>query len=486
MDNHSSMLNKRRFWSIRFLVCCFFKAFLLVSADENEFRLIRDVMSRYDKRIRPSSNHTLPTTINFSVALAQIIDVDEKNQIITTNCWLNLNWMDNMLTWNPRKYGGINVVRLPYNDIWLPDILLYDNADVGTAQSSVSTNVIVSANGNVTWLSMWIFKSSCSMDVRYFPFDVQNCSMNFASWTFDAYRVDIRNNAHDGDLSNYVNSSEFEVVEFSFKRHVVVFTCCPEPYVFLTYTLVIQRKPLFYLFNMVMPCILITLVALLGFYMPNDSGEKISMGITTLLSMTVFLMIVAEELPPVSDIVPLIGLYYGMSIAVISLSTALNVFTLNVHHKGLRGHKVPHCLKRVFFGIVSKMLFLKIDLPVAPEEGMEQVPSPRYIVYDSEPPPAINGSGSTFPTRQGHKPDTDDAGQREFMRILHRVNKTIDKNEQRLSEQDRRDVINQEWQQLALVIDRLLLVLFVVVVICSTLSLLVPGSDYSHPVSKNE
>ena len=59
-----------------------------------------------------------------------------------------------------------------------------------------------------------------------------------------------------------------------------------------------------------------------------------------------------------------------MSIAVISLSTALNVFTLNVHHKGLRGHKVPHCLKRVFFGIVSKMLFLKIDLPVAPEEGM--------------------------------------------------------------------------------------------------------------------
>lgn len=152
------------------------------------------------------------------------------------------------------------------------------------------------------------------MDVRYFPFDVQNCSMNFASWTFDAYRVDIRNNAHDGDLSNYVNSSEFEVVEFSFKRHVVVFTCCPEPYVFLTYTLVIQRKPLFYLFNMVMPCILITLVALLGFYMPNDSGEKISMGITTLLSMTVFLMIVAEELPPVSDIVPLIGEIFLISL----------------------------------------------------------------------------------------------------------------------------------------------------------------------------
>lgn len=52
-----------------------FTVFLLTAADENEFRLIRDVMSRYDKRIRPSVNHTLPTTINFSVALAQIIDV---------------------------------------------------------------------------------------------------------------------------------------------------------------------------------------------------------------------------------------------------------------------------------------------------------------------------------------------------------------------------------------------------------------------------
>ncbi|XP_061186001.1 ligand-gated ion channel 4-like [Saccostrea echinata] len=466
-------------------LCCLFKVFLSARADENEFRLIRDIMVRYDKRIRPSINYTLPTTINFSVALAQIIDVDEKNQIITTNCWLHLNWMDNMLSWVPRKYGGIKVIRLPYDQVWRPDILLYDNADVGKAQSSVSTNVIVSETGSVTWLSMWIFKSSCSIDVRYFPFDVQNCSMNFASWTFDAYQMDIRNEAKVGDLTNYVNSSEFEILEFSFKRHVVIFTCCPEPYVFITYTLVFQRKPLFYLFNMVMPCILITMVALLGFYMPNDSGEKISLGITTLLSMTVFLMIVADILPPVSDIVPLIGLYYGMSIALISLSTALNVFTLNVHHKGLRGHKVPYCLKRVFFGIVARMLFLKIDLPVAPEEGMEQVPSPRYIIYDSEPPPASNGGGGMSP-RLMQKTEPDDPCHKEFTRILQRVNKTIDRNDQRMAEQDRRDVIKNEWQQLALVIDRLLLVLFIIIVICSTLSLLVPGSKYSHPVNKDE
>lgn len=91
-----------------------------------------------------------------------------------------------------------------------------------------------------------------------------------------------------------------------------------------------------------------------------------------------------------------------------------------------------------------------------------------------------------MPSRLVHKPDMEDPSQKEFVRILHRVNKTIDKNDQRMAEQDRRDVINLEWQQLALVIDRLLLVLFVVVVICSTLSLLVPGSEYSHPVAEND
>ena len=62
---------------------------------------------------------------------------------------------------------------------------------------------------------------------------------------------------------------------------------------------------------MVLPCILITLVALLGFYIPSDSGEKVTMGITTLLSMTVFMMLVTENMPPTSDELPLIGQWSG-------------------------------------------------------------------------------------------------------------------------------------------------------------------------------
>ena len=66
------------------------------------------------------------------------------------------------------------------------------SADVSAYRSSISTNVIVSADGNVTWLSMVIFKSSCAINVRFFPFDEQNCSLKFASWTYDGFQIDLR------------------------------------------------------------------------------------------------------------------------------------------------------------------------------------------------------------------------------------------------------------------------------------------------------
>ena len=131
----------------------------------------------------------------------------------------------------------------------------------------------MSSQGNVTWLSMVIFKSSCSINVRYFPFDEQNCSMTFASWTYDGYQINLVLNTHEGDISNYIPNSEWHLHKLYVQRNVVFYSCCAEPYPDITFYIHIQRRPLFYVFNMVMPCIMITLVALLGFYIPSDSGK---------------------------------------------------------------------------------------------------------------------------------------------------------------------------------------------------------------------
>jgi len=89
------------------------------------------------------------------------------------------------------------------------------SADVSAYRSSISTNVIVTSDGNVTWLSMVIFRSSCAVDVRYFPFDEQNCSMLFASWTYDGFQLNLVKVSHDCDGQGSSNGQSTELNKVS-------------------------------------------------------------------------------------------------------------------------------------------------------------------------------------------------------------------------------------------------------------------------------
>ena len=61
-------------------------------------------------------------------------------------------------------------------------------------------------------------------------------------------------------------------------RNVKSYECCPEEYVDVTTTVHIRRRTLYYGFNLIIPCVLISSMALLAFTLPPDSGEKISLG----------------------------------------------------------------------------------------------------------------------------------------------------------------------------------------------------------------
>ncbi|ODM87027.1 Neuronal acetylcholine receptor subunit alpha-10, partial [Orchesella cincta] len=153
-------------------------------------------------------------------------------------------------------------------------------ADSQYNQAILSTNIIVNADGNLTWLSTAIFKSSCQINVEYFPFDEQNCTMKFASWTYDGYQLNLVIQTEDGDLSNYVTNGEWSLIAMRVKRNVITYSCCEEAISryniqhCLTSTTAILRLQL------ILPCVLISGLALLSFYMPSDSGEKVTLGIT--------------------------------------------------------------------------------------------------------------------------------------------------------------------------------------------------------------
>ena len=83
----------------------------------------------------------------------------------------------------------------------------------------------------------------------------------------------------------------------------------PNPFslAYVVFTLTLERKPLFFTFILILPCAIILAVAFLSFLVPIQSGEKMSIGITTLLSIIVLLLVIADQLPPTSDTIPLIS-----------------------------------------------------------------------------------------------------------------------------------------------------------------------------------
>nr|CAD2158171.1 unnamed protein product [Meloidogyne enterolobii] len=338
------------------------------SASRTEENLYKKLLNlqNYEKNVRPTKHHLLPTNVTFGVLLNQIVEMDEKNQILTTRCWINVNWIDYRLAWNVSEWEGIEQIYAPHHRIWLPDIILINNAAHDYRGSLLSTDVIITNAGNVTWLLSALFKSNCAINVKYYPFDDQECTLKFASWgSHDSREIDIGLTTDQGDLSNYLNSTEFDLLSFKAERRLIRFsTDKVASWPMIIATIKMRRRPLFYVFNHIIPCVLISSMALLGFCMPPETGEKINMLNTVILSMGVYLQSIIESIPPTSETVPLIGIYYVASLAIVCLATAMNVYTLNVHRRGITNQsRVPWWMRKYILGYLATILFIRVHEP---------------------------------------------------------------------------------------------------------------------------
>ncbi|XP_037782073.1 neuronal acetylcholine receptor subunit alpha-10-like [Penaeus monodon] len=276
---------------------------------------------------------------------------DEKNQVLTTNVWLDQRrfrwqeWVDELLHWDPSEYNGLETIRLPCERIWLPDIVLYNNADDYT-RGYMRSKAMVGYEGKVFWPPPTKFRSTCPVDVTYFPFDDQTCILKLGSWIYDGFQVDVTNRTADVDLTNYIPNGEWELLEARIIRNVIYYSCCPEPFPDVTITITIRRKTLYYMYNVVLPCMMMSVLTLLVFCLPPDSGEKIALGVTVLLAFSVFMLAIAEKMPETSESIPLIGIYLTAVMTITSISIIMTVIVLNCHYRGPIQREVPPWMRR--------------------------------------------------------------------------------------------------------------------------------------------
>ncbi|XP_050034785.1 neuronal acetylcholine receptor subunit alpha-10-like [Dermacentor andersoni] len=488
-------------------------------ADEQEYRLTRYLMSNYDPAVRPSFNSSLSLRVDLDLSLLQLLDVDEKSQTISTNCRLTQRWTDAHLKWNASDFGGIGVLRIPSGQVWKPDLVLYNNARGDYHAGHLGSNVIVRWTGEVLFPVQAVLSSACRLDLHYFPFDVHLCELQFVSWTYDSQQVELEPAQTTDGLGRFLRHGEFELLEMTVAQQVhpppdasastaaastaageegdsVAATAAPQ-YRGVTYTLRLRRRPGSQLLHLVLPCVVVNALALLGFLVPCESGEKVTLGINTLLCLAVFLVVVRDSLPPAAS-VPLLSVYYGLSTCVVACTTALSVVTLSLHHRGSRGAEVPRGLRRLVLGFLARLLLLGCCGPSGDERKNHhqrhdssresskssrlQPPSPsldsdkleldhieRYnfsprlrhrkefcaglgsVLGGGVPPPPVPG-----PAVDG----SSDEFEKQFLRVLAKVYQTIEKNELRVAERDRRDALRGEWHQVAVVCDRFLLAAF--------------------------
>jgi len=204
----------------------------------------------------------------------------------------------------------------------------------------MQSKAMVRPDGRVFWPPPVKFRSSCKIDVTYFPFDDQICTLKFGSWTYSGLQLDLLNNTVD--LLNYVESGEWKLRSIQVVRNVVYYPCCPdEPYPDLTFYILIRRRILYFLVNIIIPCVWLSILSLVGFLLPPDSGEKVSLGITVLLAFSVFMLLIAENIPATSETVPLIIVYLTTNMSLTSMSIILTVVVLQVHQTTMFDPEVP-------------------------------------------------------------------------------------------------------------------------------------------------
>nr|XP_022333676.1 neuronal acetylcholine receptor subunit alpha-7-like [Crassostrea virginica] len=274
-------------------------------------QLVRDLLQDYDPRLLPMENFGDNVSIAVNIALRQLMKLDEKNQIIYLNIWMRLWWKDPRLRWNTSDYGGVNQIILPFQDLWTPDISLFDSSSETMMPGRREYRPIVLHDGTVIYLYPTVISSICPINVLYFPMDTQECRIMFGSWSHSGVEVDFHPKTPTGDMDFYVRNNEWTVLSFPARRNVAFYKCCPEPFPDVTFYLKIRRKPLFYILSVLFPCMLTSSVAILAFLLPPESGEKVSLNVTILLSLAVFLLMVSDQLPASSDHFPYVGEPYG-------------------------------------------------------------------------------------------------------------------------------------------------------------------------------
>jgi len=276
-----------------------------------EGQLVKHLLSGYQRRGRPVINASEAVVVSFGGTLQQILSFDEEAGTITTNIWLNFEWMDPRLAWNESHANGIEDVRLNRKDVWLPDIDIYNLVKKNHLGREGNDELVLTSSGSITWIPPFLLTTTCKVDNTGFPFDEQNCKIKFRSWSHTAKMIEIHLKDEQLDLASYVLNDDwalnYALTELSEISHGAGST-----YQSLTFTINLKRrtwpgfmeKTLSRHIWILIRSSLLTIINILSFLMAaNQPSPRLLLHLVSLLTLSLD----ANKVPQPSLMATLLG-----------------------------------------------------------------------------------------------------------------------------------------------------------------------------------
>ncbi|XP_066097338.1 5-hydroxytryptamine receptor 3C-like [Saccopteryx bilineata] len=320
----------------------------------------------FDKKaFLPVTNNSGPTHVNISFTLSAILEVDAQLQLMTSFLWLNMIWYNPFIRWNPEECGDIRKLSIAAEKLWLPDIFIQEFMDVD--QTATGLMVYVDSEGYMRYDKPMKVISICNLDIFYFPFDVQNCTLTFSSYTYTVEDMVLGLLKEVQEISNTSQSliqSKGEWVLLSIHQRTVKMTVDTSQYDQIIFYVAIRRRPSLYVINLMVPSGFLVAIDALSFYLPTESENRAPFKMTLLLGYNVFLLMMNDILPDTGT--PLISVYFALCLSLMVLSLLETIFiTYLLHLVTTRPPPMPQWLHSLFLHCTSPMKCC----PTAPQKG---------------------------------------------------------------------------------------------------------------------
>ncbi|XP_078075603.1 gamma-aminobutyric acid receptor subunit beta-1-like isoform X2 [Mustelus asterias] len=354
---------------------------------------VDNLLKGYDIRLRPDFGG-LPVDVGMNIDVASIDMVSEVNMDYTLTMYFQQSWRDKRLS-----YSGIPLNLTLDNrvadQLWVPDTYFINDKKSFVHGVTVKNRMIrLHPDGTVLYSLRITTTAACMMDLRRYPLDEQNCTLEIESYGYTTDDIEFQWTGGNYAVTGVekIELPQFSIVEYKMVSKRAVFATGSYPRLSLSFRL--KRNIGYFILQTYMPSTLITILSWVSFWINYDaSAARVALGITTVLTMTTISTHLRETLPKIPYVkaidIYLMGCFVFVFLALLEYAFVNYIFFgrgPQLQKKATEKSTQPHVKSRLGINKVDAhenilLTTLEIRNEVTASEVLTNINDPRATMF---------------------------------------------------------------------------------------------------------